>query len=90
MKALQFWQSIRDDNSNSCYDFKIVGLTIAHHEVGSHSVRVEWALSDISGANLVEYQPSYRIVGEDHWTYNNWTKIPDMGYTFEGLYPYTR
>ena len=69
---------------------QIVGLTVVEANVTSRSVRVEWFLSDISGANLLEYQPSYTIASENHWVNLDWIKIPEMGYTFQGLYPFTR
>jgi hypothetical protein len=58
--------------------------------VSSHSVRIEWFLTDISGNKHLEYRPAYSIAGENHWISHDWTKIQDMSYTFDGLFPFTR
>ena len=73
-----------------CFNCQIVGLGASEHDITSHSVRLDWLLSDISGANLLEYQPAYSIAGEDHWIQLNWTKLPDMSFTFKGLIPFTK
>ena len=69
---------------------KIVGLGVSDEDIKSHSVRLDWLLSDIYGANLLEYQPAFTLAGEDQWTFYNWTKLPEMSFTFTGLFPFTK
>ena len=70
--------------------FQLVGLGTTGEDITSRSIRLDWLLSDISGANVLEYQPAYSLANENRWTYLNWTKLPDMSYTFKDLFPFTQ
>jgi hypothetical protein len=72
------------------YFLQIVGLGVMDEGITSHSVRLDWLLSDIYGAGHLEYQPAFALVGEDKWMFHDWSKMPDMSFTFTGLLPFTK
>ncbi len=61
------------------------------NEIKNRSIALDWLLSDLTGAAMIEYRPFSSLSSDpDNWIGYDWQLLPDMMFVFEDLFPYTR
>ncbi len=61
------------------------------NEIKNRSIALDWLLSDLTGAGMIEYKPFSSLASDaDNWKGYDWQLLPDMMFVFKGLFPYTR